>query len=96
MNRDLHPTEGARYLLERTADNGARATYRAVIYRPESAHETTATLGDDGSVSIGACDAPPELVDRLANMAKVVARDASRLRSDGMPPWPSRVLRWRK
>ncbi|HEY4179028.1 MAG TPA: hypothetical protein VGM90_19410 [Kofleriaceae bacterium] len=96
MNRDLHPTEGARYLLERATDDGARATYRAVIYLPASEYETIATLGDDGSVSIAECAAPKELVDRLANMAKVVARDASKLRTDGMPPWPSRVLRWRK
>ncbi|HEY4059453.1 MAG TPA: hypothetical protein VGM39_22700 [Kofleriaceae bacterium] len=96
MNRDLHPTEGARYLLERSSDDGARATYRAVIYTPTTEHATTATLGDDGSVSVAACDAPTELVDRLANMAKVVARDASKLRGDGMPPWPARVLRWRK
>jgi hypothetical protein len=96
VNRDLHPTEGARYLFERTSDDGARATYRAVIYQPASEHEATVTLGDDGSVQLGECAAPPELVERLANMAKLVARDAPKLRADGMPPWPARILRWRK
>ena len=38
MNRDLHPTDGARYLLEREAelDGGARARYRAAIYTPDA------------------------------------------------------------
>jgi hypothetical protein len=98
MNRDLHPTDGARYLLEREAEleAGARARYRAAIYTHDAAFTTTATLGDDGSVELGASGAPDELHARLSTIARLVARDAARLRADGMPPWPQRILRWRR
>ncbi|CAN5901510.1 hypothetical protein BH11MYX2_BH11MYX2_36770 [soil metagenome] len=96
MNRDLHPTEGARYLLECSADDGARATYRAVIYTPTTAHATTAHVTDDGTSTLETSDAPAELVERLAIMVKLIARDAVRRREDGLGAWPERVLRWRK
>lgn len=96
MSRDLHPTEGARYLLERTADDGARATYRAAIYTPDAVFGATATLTDDGTVELPATGAPAELDDRLTIIARLVARDARKRRDDGLPAWPSRILRWRK
>jgi hypothetical protein len=96
VTRDLHPTEGARYLLELASDDGAQATYRATIFTPAAAHATELALSDDGVATVGANDAPAELADRLANIAKVVARDAKKRRADGMPPWPARILRWRK
>ncbi len=101
MNRDLHPTDGARYLLERDAeiDDGsgpARARYRVAIYTRDAAFTATATLGDDGSVELAPTGAPDELHARLATIAKLVARDAARLRGDGLPAWPQRILRWRR
>jgi hypothetical protein len=98
VDRDLHPTEGARYLLERDRelDGGARAHYRAAIYTPAAAFTTTATLGDDGSVELAPTGAPDELHARLVTIARLVARDAARLRADGMPAWPTRILRWRR
>jgi hypothetical protein len=99
MQRDLHPSDGARYLLERDDDDaeaGARARYRVAIYTRDAVYQATATLGDDGSVELPATGAPDELHARLATIAKLVARDASRLREDGMPPWPKRILRWRR
>jgi hypothetical protein len=98
MNRDLHPTDGARYLLEREAelDRGARARYRVAIYTPDAAFAATAALGDDGSVDVAPTGAPDELHARLVVIARLLARDAARLRADGMPPWPQRVLRWRR
>jgi hypothetical protein len=99
MPRDLHPSDGARFLLERAdGDDGGGATvrYRAVIYTPDAEFAAEAVLGDDGSVELGATGAPDDLHARLIAMAKLVARDAARLRDDGMPPWPRRILRWRR
>lgn len=97
MQRDLHPSDGARYLLEREdAGDGVRARYRVAIYTPDAVYPATATLCDDGSVELAATGAPDELHARLTSIAKLVARDASKLRDDGMPPWPQRILRWRR
>jgi hypothetical protein len=95
--RDLHPTDGARYLLERDGAGAApRVTYRATIYTPDAAFAATASLGSDGSVDVSASGAPAELHARLVSMAKLVARDAGKLLADGMPAWPARILRWRR
>ena len=97
--RDLHPSDGARYLLERDGEpeaGGTRARYRAVIYTPDAEFAATAVLCDDGSVELAPGGAPDELRARLLSLARLVARDAARLRDDGMPPWPQRVLRWRR
>lgn len=92
---DLHPTSGARFLLERTADADHRATYRASIYTPAASYSSLATLCDDGTISLPPTGAPPPLDDTLATFAKLTARSASKRRDDGLPPWPARVLRWR-
>lgn len=95
--RDLHPSDGARYLLERDgAADGPTARYRAAIYTPDAEFAAGAVLGDDGSVELGPTGAPDELHARLAALARLVARDAARLRGDGLPPWPQRILRWRR
>lgn len=97
MARDLHPSDGARYLLERDgAGDAATARYRAAIYTPGEVFTAEAVLGDDGGVQLGPTGAPDELHARLASIARLVARDAARLRDDGMPPWPQRILRWRR
>jgi hypothetical protein len=98
MARDLHPTDGARYLLELDGelDDGHRARYRVAIYTPAAAFTAAAMLGDDGSAAVEPTGAPDELHARLASIAKLVARDAGKLRGDGMPPWPQRILRWRR
>ena len=102
MRRDLHPTDGARYLLERAGENegggevAARVRYRATIFTPDSAFASDAVLGTDGSVSLGETGAPAELHARLASLARLVARDAGKLAADGMPAWPMRILRWRR
>jgi hypothetical protein len=98
MNRDLHPTDGARYLLEREDADGTApsARYRAAIYTRDAEFTTTATLGDDGSAELAPSGAPDELHARLATIAKLVARDAAKLREAGMPAWPQRILRWRR
>lgn len=91
----LHPTAGARYVLERTADASARATYRAAIYTPDAEFAATATLVDDGTVELPPTGAPAELDARLLMFAKLTARGAAKRRDDGLPTWPARVTRWR-
>lgn len=95
MSDSLTPTEGARFLFERARDDGPTAIYRAVIYTPTSTYEGSATLSDDGTVSVSAAGAPEELLATLAMFAKLTARSAAKKREDGLPPWPARVLRWR-
>jgi hypothetical protein len=94
---DLRPTEGARFLLERVADAGATATYRAVIYTPTSTYEATAALSDDGTATVAATTPgiPDELLASMTMLAKLTARSAAKKREDGLPPWPARILRWR-
>jgi hypothetical protein len=92
---DLRPTEGARFLLERTSDAGSRAEYRVVIYTPDSTYEGRAVLVDDGTATVDAEGAPEELFATLVMLAKLTARSATKKREDGLPPWPQRVLRWR-
>ncbi|HEU4732559.1 MAG TPA: hypothetical protein VFT22_31910 [Kofleriaceae bacterium] len=98
MNRDLHPTDGARYLLERDApiDGGRGARYRVAIYTPDAEFTASAVLHDDGSVELGPTGAPDELHARLGAIARLVARDAAKLHADGLPAWPQRILRWRR
>jgi hypothetical protein len=95
VSEPLHPTSGARFLFERTSDDGARATYRAAIYTPDVAYTSAALLSDDGTVELAPTGAPGDLDDTLAVFAKLTARGAAKRRDDGLPPWPARVLRWR-
>ena len=90
------PTAGARFLLERSSDEGVRAVYRVAIDTPEARYEGTATLGDDGSVDLASIGAPGELESTLHMLAKLTARGAAKKREDGLPAWPQRILRWRR
>lgn len=92
---DLTPTEGARFLLEREADEGARARYRATIFTPDAEYRGAATLADDGTATVEPTGAPAELADMLAMIARLTARGAPKRREDGLPVWPARILRWR-
>ena len=92
--KDLTPTEGARFLFERASQDDAGARYAVAVYTPSATFEGSAQLGFDGGVVL-AIDAPAELVGAAEMFGKLVARAAAKLLDDGMPPWPSRVLRWR-
>ena len=96
MSRNLHPTEGARFLLERTDDLGTSATYRASVYTPDAVFIATATLAEDGTATVAPTGAPGDLDGRLATIAKLLARDAPKRREDGLVVWPARIMRWRK
>ena len=92
-----HPTAGARFLLEleSQSDDGARATYRAAIYTPDSEYATSATLVDDGTVEMAHTGAEATLHGTLVMLARLTARGATKRREDGLPIWPQRLLRWR-
>jgi hypothetical protein len=95
VSRELTPTEGARFLLERERDDGARAEYRVAIYTPSATYVGRATLADDGSAEVSVANAADDLVEMLRMFARLTARGAAKRREDGLPPWPARVLRWR-
>jgi hypothetical protein len=92
---ELRPSAGARFLLERTSDDGPRATYHAVIYTPDAEFAATATLVDDGTFTVTPSAAPAELHEMLEMHARLLARGAAKRREDGLPAWPARLLRWR-
>ncbi len=95
MSESLRPTTGARFHLERIAERGAAASYRAAIYTPDATFEATAELTDDGTATVTASGAPAELHDMLCMQAKLLARGAPSRRTDGLAAWPQRLLRWR-
>ena len=96
-DESLTPTDGARFLLERQAETGETATYRAAIFTPSATFEGHATLAEDGTVALAMTSdgAGADHVEYLEMLAKLTARAAAKKRADGMPPWPARVLRWR-
>ena len=99
MSEQLHPSAGARYLLERIGDPGDRrsADYRATVFTPTAAHAYQLALSIDEPPALRADAAPaePALEATLLALAKSVARAAGRRRTDGLEPWPHRILRWR-
>jgi hypothetical protein len=100
MNRDLHPTDGARYLLELDAEleAGAAARYRATVFTPKSSMSTHLLLRDDGAVTLadGAIAIADPFMATLSTFAKLTARATPKRREDEMPAWPARILRWRR
>lgn len=99
MTEALHPSEGIRLLLERSAvePDDAAARYRAAIYTPDAVHDYTARLDLEGGVELTATGtpAPKALEDKLRVHARTVARAAAQKRKEGLPAWPHRILRWR-
>ena len=95
--RNLRPTEGARFLLERVSEDGdGKSTYTATVFTPEAEFAVTAQLAEDGTAQFPATGAAADLDERLQNIAKLLARDAPKRREDGLAVWPQRILRWRK
>jgi hypothetical protein len=93
----LHPTDGARFLLEKAGEDQTGARYDAAIYTPSERYDYRATLTSDGGVDATATGepAPADLEKKLITIARVIARDALTRARDGIQPWPHRVLRWR-
>lgn len=101
MSDSLHPSEGLRLLLERqsVSDNAAQAKYRGSIYTPSEVFRFNSELYQSGEVEMSpevpGNTASDEQVEKLLRIAKSTARAAKRKVEEGLPPWPSRVLRWR-
>jgi hypothetical protein len=95
----LRPAQGARFLLDRDGADGTggSARYRGGVYTRDSEHCFVLVLAEDGSATIESADgeADAEHVERLLDLARSTARAAARRRSDGLSPWPDRVVRWR-
>ncbi len=89
------PETGARFLLELERADGPRATYRATVFVPDAEYAASAQLTEDGTVALAPTGAPGDLDEMLAMFAKLLARGAPKRRTDGLPPWPQRLLRWR-
>ncbi len=95
MSDPARPTAGARFALERQRDDGASATYDAMIATPDAVYRSIAQLHDDGTFELPPTGAPSELDKQLAVIAKLTARSAAKKREDGLPAWPARIQRWR-
>jgi hypothetical protein len=65
------------------------------VYTPDAEFAAIATLADDGTISVTPSHAPAELHAMLEMQARLLARGAAKRRDDGLPAWPSRLLRWR-
>jgi hypothetical protein len=99
VSRDLHPADGARYLLERieVSSDGTSASYRASAYTPTDVATTMIVLHDDGQVVLAADAIAIEEPHWAAvqMFAKLTGRSVPSRRKEELPPWPARVLRWR-
>ena len=99
MSGPLQPGQGARFLFERRsiAPDRSTATYSAAVLMPDQRFEYEAILRLDGTAELTPLGppAPSEWQDRLLAHARQAARAADRRRTEGLPPWPHRLLRWR-
>ncbi len=95
--RRMVPATGARLLLDRLADHGARADYAAWVLTAAGEHAYAAALVDDGEVTLTpvATPADADAEADLRMLARLTARAARKRVDDGLPAWPPRVLRWR-
>ena len=100
MPDDLHPSDGVRLLLERKSveSDDAAASYLGSVFTPNERFDYEIKLDLAGTASLVAKGraAPDALETKLANIAKSTARAAKRKLGEQLPPWPARILRWRK
>jgi hypothetical protein len=93
----LHPTDGARFLLELESLEGGGARYRATIYMPAAEAGYAVAASATGEVAIEPAPASAAIPDEAAAMLRAIARSVARHAvGDDPPAWPRRVLRWRK
>lgn len=89
----LHPTDGARLVLERERASDGEVVYRVSIYEPATTHTGTARLGwDPPAVAFEWQSEPPAwtvvfLERLLKGLPKKHADDGS---------WPRKITRWRE
>ena len=95
----LHPTNGVRFLYVLVPGAGSQAAeYDAFIYTPTECFSYHARFTLEGTCEFKSKErrAKNALEQRLEGIGRVIARDAARKQAEGLVPWPSRVLRWRK
>ncbi len=101
MIADLRPQAGARFVLLRDVCDAKQARYVAAIITPEATWRFGLVLaaGTETPPVIAAADAmpPPAMaqLDMLTKLAQLAARAAPTRASDGLTPWPPRIVRWR-
>jgi len=94
--QELHPEHGIRLLLEREGHSDERASYRGAIYTSDAVFEYAVELDISGAAELSPqSGAAAENQLALENLARSIARAASRRAADGLAPWPPRILRWR-
>ena len=88
----LHPSHGARVVLEREAIEGGEVRYRVSIYEARALHTSVAQIDASGAVTLEAWTSePPAAASAFAKrllegLPKKHAADAS---------WPRKLTRWR-
>ncbi|MBK9072256.1 MAG: hypothetical protein IPL79_14845 [Myxococcales bacterium] len=106
---DLRPQAGARFVLLRGASDADRADYAAAIISPDAAwhfrvelaagtaQPPVITADTDDVETVRAHASPPASsdVDMLTMVARLTARAAPTRATDGLTPWPPRIVRWR-
>ena len=94
---DLHPQDGARYLLELESEQDGRARYRASIFTPDQRFDYDVALEPPSTVEVSPRQrsAEPALESFLVTLATTTARAAKTRAEDGQTPFPPRILRWR-
>ena len=96
----MHPSDGARFLLVQDQGSSQQdsVNYKASIYTPSDRFDYQVSLSLEGMSKLnpGERTADPHLERKLGTIARIVARDAARRHSQGIAPWPARILRWRE
>lgn len=79
------------------SDDRQQAGYRVAVFTPDARFDYRADMQLDGSFELtaDAAPAPAELAKKLNAISKLIARAAKKKLANELPPWPSRVLRWR-
>ena len=88
----LHPSHGARVVLERDAIEGSEARYRVSVYEPGEVHSTVARIDASGAVTLDAWTSePPAWATTFAK--RVLEGLPKKHAADGS--WPRKLTRWR-
>jgi hypothetical protein len=95
----LHPSDGARFLLElESVDPSGGARYRGAIFTPSERIDYAVSVAASGDLTLAPVaevpeGLPPRALDLLRNIARSVGKAAL---AESPPAWPRRVLRWKK
>ena len=93
--QDLHPTAGARVLLEFDSSDAGGARYRGAIFTPITRYDYRLAIAlPDGAVSF--VEPPSGDAANYAELVRLMARTLARDALASTPfTWPRRLLRWR-